>query len=272
VTTFEPTGPVAVRVTLAGGEVTVNASELPGVEVELVPLRDNEPTRKTIAEARVEMIETGGRHEVVVNLGKGNGFMIGRGPKIGVRIRCPRGSDLGVRSGSADLEAVGALGAVEAKSASGEVSLEDVVSADIATASGDVRVRDAESTLNIRTLSGDVSVGRCHGTLAVNLVSGDLSVVEAAAGFHVGTVSGDVEIQAAGGGSMQIGSVSGDVHLAIKPGESLYIDANSLSGDLSTELELEGAPAAASDGPVRELSIRTVSGDVQILRSTVAHA
>ena len=106
-TLFEPTGPVAVKVTLAGGEVSVDASELPGVEVDLVPLRDNEPTRKAIADARVEMVEVGGRSEVVVNLGKGNGFMIGRGPRVGVRIRCPRGSDLGVRSSSADLEVVG---------------------------------------------------------------------------------------------------------------------------------------------------------------------
>ena len=60
VTTFEPTGHVAVTVTLAGGEVTVEASELPGVEVELVPLRDNEPTRKAIAEARVEMVDAEG--------------------------------------------------------------------------------------------------------------------------------------------------------------------------------------------------------------------
>ena len=189
-----------------------------------------------------------------------------------MRIRCPRGSDLAVRSSSADLEAVGALGAVEAKTQSGDVSLQGVGSADIATASGDVHVRDAEQSLSIRTLSGDVTVGRCCGTLTINVVSGDLAVVEAAAGVHVNTVSGDVEIKAAGGGAMQVGSVSGDVHLAIKPGESLYIDASSLSGDMSSELELEGAPAAGSDGQVRELSIRTVSGDVQIVRATVAHA
>ena len=35
----------------------------PQVEIELVPLRDNEVTRKAIAEARVEMIERGAGHE-----------------------------------------------------------------------------------------------------------------------------------------------------------------------------------------------------------------
>ncbi|WP_411278116.1 DUF4097 family beta strand repeat-containing protein [Gaiella sp.] len=271
-TIFEPTGPVAVKVTLAGGEVTVQASELPGVEVELAPLRDNEVTRRAIADARVEMIESGGRCEVIVSLGKGSGFTIGRGPEVGVRVRCPRGSDLGVRSSSADLEATGALGSVEAKTASGDVSLEAVDSANLSTASGDVRVRDADQVLSIRTASGNVSVGRCRGSLSINLVSGDLVVAEAAAGFNVATVSGDVEIRAAAGGPMQIGSVSGDVHVAIKPGVSLYVDASSLSGDLSSELELEVAPAIGSEAQVRELSIRTVSGDVQIVRAAVAHA
>lgn len=271
-TTFEPSGPVAVKVTLAGGEVTVNASELPGVEVELVPQRDNEPTRKLIAEARVEMVEIGGRHEVIVNLGKANGFTMGRGPRVRVRVRCPRGSDMSVRSSSADVEATGLLGFVEVKTASGEVSLEDVRSAQIATASGDVEVRESDQGLNMRTLSGDVTVGRCGGALAVNVVSGDLSVAEAAAGFQVATVSGDVRIRSAGGGPMQIVSVSGDVHLAIKPGESLYVDASSLSGDLSSELELETTASAASESQVRDLSIRTVSGDVEIVRAAVAHA
>jgi DUF4097 and DUF4098 domain-containing protein YvlB len=269
-TIFEPSGHVSVKVTLAGGEVIVQASELPGVDVELVALRDNDVTRKAIADARVEMVENGARQEVVVNLGKSDGFTIGRGPKVGIHVRCPRGSDLGIRSNSADVETTGMLGSVAAKTASGDVSLEDVRAADVSTASGDVRVRDAEQALTIRTLSGDVSVGRCRGTLSINLVSGDLSIVEAAAGMHVGTVSGDVRVQAAGGGPMQIGSVSGDVHLAIKPGEHLYIDASSLSGEMTSELGLEDSPPAGSDAHFDELSVRTVSGDVQIVRAAVA--
>ena len=55
VTIFETTGHVALRVTLSGGEVSVEATERPNVEIELVPLRDNDVTRQAIAEARVEM-------------------------------------------------------------------------------------------------------------------------------------------------------------------------------------------------------------------------
>ena len=44
-----------------------------------MPLRDNDVTRQAIAEARVEMIERGGGHEVVVDLKRRSGFLVGRG-------------------------------------------------------------------------------------------------------------------------------------------------------------------------------------------------
>lgn len=271
-TVFETTGHVALRLTLGGGEVTLETAESGQVEIELVPLRDDDITRQAIAEARVEMTDRGGGHEVVVNIPKKSGFLIGRGPKVGVRVRCPRGSDLGLRTSSADLDATGALGAVDVKTASGDLSFEDVASLHVDTASGDMRVRDVEGSLNVRTASGDVSVRRCGGPLSANLVSGDLSVAEAAAGLAVSTVSGDVHIHAAGGGGMRIQAVSGDVHLAIKPGERLYIDASSVSGTMSSELGLEDAPSTDSVTPVLELRVRTVSGDVQIVRAAAVGA
>ena len=84
-TVFETTGHVALRVSLAGGAVEIETTEQPRVEIQLVPLRDNDVTRKAIAEARIEMIERGARHEIVVGLGKGAGFgfLIGRGAKVG---------------------------------------------------------------------------------------------------------------------------------------------------------------------------------------------
>ena len=84
------------------------------------------------------------------------------------------------------------------------------------------------------------------------------------------TVSGDVRVDAAGGGGMRVQAVSGDVHLAIKPGERLYIDASSVSGTMSSELGLDDAPPADSAAPVIELRVRTVSGDLQIVRAAAA--
>lgn len=270
-TAFETSGHVAIRVALGGGEVSVQAGEGPGVDVELVPLRDNDATRQAIAEAKVELSDHSGGHEVTIQIAKRSGLLVGRGAKVGVRIRCPHGSDLQLRGGSADLEAIGTLGTVRVKTASGDVSLEDSDRLELETASGDVRVRDVVGTAELRGASGDVSIRRCGGQITANLVSGDLTVGEAAAGFALTTVSGDVHVHAAGGGGMRVQAVSGDVHLGIKPGERLYIDATSVSGTMSSELDVNDAPPADAT-EMRELRVRTVSGDVKIVRAAAVNA
>ena len=123
-TVFETTGQVALRVSLSGGEVSIETIDAPRVEIELVALRDNDVTRQAIEEARVEMTDRGGGHQVVVELKRKSGFIVGRGPRVGVNVRCPAGTDVDLRADSADLEARGPLGAVEVKTASGDVSLD----------------------------------------------------------------------------------------------------------------------------------------------------
>ena len=54
---------------------------------------------------------------------------------------------------------------------------------------------------------------------------------------------------------------------AIKPGERLYIDASSVSGTMSSELDVNDAPPADRVAPVYELRVRTVSGDLKIVRA-----
>ncbi len=272
-TVFETTGQVALRVSLEGGEVDVTTRGGGGVEVELVALRDNEITKKAIAEARLELQDRGSSQDVVVELKRKSGLLVGRGPKVGVRIVCPHGSDLTLRAGSADLDVSGELGAVDVKTASGSVSLEDVAALSVSTASGDVRVRNVAGATDVHTASGDAAIHRSGGLLTANLVSGDLLVDEAAAGFALSTVSGEVRVHAAGGGGMRAQSVSGDVRLAIRPGELLKIDASSVSGTMRSELAVEDTPPPADGaGPVRELHVRTISGDLQITRAAAAGA
>ena len=265
---FATTGHVSFTVSLGSGEVSVDESDQSGVEIDLIPLRDNEATRQAIAEARVEMTGRGDGHEIVVQLPKKSGFMVGRGAKVGVRVRCPRGSDLHLRSGSADLEATGVLGVVDVKTSSGDVSLERAERLRFATASGDLRADEVAGPIECRTASGDVKIRCSGGPLDANLVSGDLSVGVAAAGLSVTTVSGAVRFDAAGGGDMKVQSVSGDVHLAIAPGQRLFVDASSVSGKMRSQLDLGDDPSLEGEGTVHELRVRTVSGDLLILRGS----
>jgi DUF4097 and DUF4098 domain-containing protein YvlB len=267
VTSFETNGDVLVRVDLDAGEVRVETSDDPRVDVDLVALRDNDATRQAIEEARVELVPRGGGSEVVVDLKRRFGFTFGRGAKVGVRVRCPRGSDLVVRAGSADVRTEGSLGGVDLKSASGDISLELVRSLHADTASGDVHVLEVEESAEVRTASGDAAFRRCGGRLVAHLVSGDLDVGEAARGLEVKTVSGNVRVRAVSGGPMRVHSVSGDVELGVASGQRLYVDASSVSGAMRSELALDDTPPSGAEGAVHELRVRTVSGDLQIGRA-----
>ncbi len=267
-THFATTGHVSLSVSLGAGEVSVDARSDSGVEIDLIPLRDNDATRQAIADARVEMTGRGDGHEIVVQVQKKAGLLGGFGVKVGVRIRCPHGSDLDLRSGSADLEATGDLGVVAVKASSGDVSVERAERLRCTTASGDLRADEIAGPIDCRTASGDVRIRCSGGLLDASLVSGDLSVGVASAGLSVTTVSGDVSFEAAGGGEMRVQSVSGDVRLAIMPGERLFIDASSVSGKMRSELDMGDDPPVEREGPVHELRVRTVSGDLLILRGT----
>jgi len=53
------------------------------------------------------------------------------------------------------------------------------------------------------------------------------------------------------------------------PGLVLWIDAQSVSGTMTSELDVGDEPSEADETPV-ELRIRTVSGDVRVARSAAA--
>ena len=79
------------------------------------------------------------------------------------------------------------------------------------------------------------------------------------------SVSGDQRVTVAEG-KVALVSVSGDVEARVRPGSRVFVDANAVSGAVSSELELSGV-APNGDGPLVEIRARTVSGDVRIARA-----
>lgn len=268
-TRFETPGAVRLRVALGAGEVSIETGEEPEVVVDVLPLRDDKASREAAAETRVEHREVGGGHELAVEVPK-RGFAKGRDASIAVRIRCPHGADLVLSAASADVDARGRLGTVYVKSASGDLALQVVEgSLGASTASGDVTVAEVLGAAKVKTASGDVEVKRAGGDLDAALVSGDLTVGEALGAVVVSTVSGDVRVGEAGGGSIELKSVSGDIEIGMRPGLRLWIDANSLSGSMMSELAITDTKPA-DDAPLVELRAKSVSGDVRIRRAATA--
>jgi len=55
------------------------------------------------------------------------------------------------------------------------------------------------------------------------------------------------------------------VEVGVLVGTRLYIDASSTSGDVRSELDVGNEPA--SDGPEAQLRVKTVSGDIALVRT-----
>jgi hypothetical protein len=266
-----PTAP-RLRVKNAAGLISVDPSETGRTTVELEALRDDEATREAIERATVE--QSGNEITVEIGMG-GKGFGVGpawisfgRTPQVAVRIRCPEGTELDCTSASADLSATGRLGNVELKTASGDVSLEHVADLRVQSASGDVRAITVDGEARLQTVSGDVRLRTVTGAASATLVSGDLAIDDAQSDLSVKSVSGDLRVGAVQQGQLKLQSVSGDVRVGIRPGTRLRIDANSTSGDVSSELDVKDAPSETASTREAQLEAKTVSGDIEITRAS----
>ncbi len=269
---FETPGQAALRLELPAGIVRVDVWDEPRTEVDVSALRGDEASRDAAAQTRVEAAERGGRHEILVEAPKREGrfFSWGRGAELSVAIRCPAGTDLELESHSADLLARGTLGEVGARTASGDVALADTRALQVTTASGDLLAGAVDGVLVVKTASGDVDVESVAERATVNTVSGDIRVGSSADAATLSTVSGDVDLGLAGAG-VRVNSVSGDVEVVVRAGLGFWIDAQSVSGTIASELDVGEVPAEPGERPL-ELRVRTVSGDIRLARAVASTA
>ena len=79
---------------------------------------------------------------------------------------------------------------------------------------------------------------------------------------------GDVAIDSVVSGDVRVNSASGDIEVGIAKGSRLLVDAQTLSGDTSSELDLESGNTIETDeGPLVELKARSMSGDISVKRA-----
>lgn len=248
--TFPTPGPVTLEVRVPAGDVEVETGETAETTVELeVRGRDGDEAEQN---TRIEMRRRGDGYEVVVDAerGAGLGLFRGRSGDYNVRITAPNDASLRAQVASADVRGRGRYAEVDVKAASGDVEFEQVT--------GDV---------SINTASGDIEVERV-GSAKVNSASGDVRIDEASGDIGVNTASGDIDLRSVASGEVKVNSASGDVEVGIAKGSRLLVDAQSLSGDTSSELELEsGSPIEGDEGPLVELKARTMSGDISVKRA-----
>ena len=212
-------------------------------------------------------------------------FFFGRGPRIDYQVTVPRASRGQIASRSGRVEVAELAGPVELSARSGRVGVSridaDVVitsrsgsveaeeiggSLAIESRSGGVKVRRCGGNVTIRSRSGSTQVEEVEGDVELNSKSGSVQISEVGGGLTVQTHSGSFRYQGAVQGPFNINVMSGSVVLAVDPDSNFFLDAESTSGAIRSDLPLRrGASAASPQKPGPTVRIRALSGSVRIV-------
>ena len=188
---------------------------------------------------------------------------VGRWDSFDVTVRTPAGADLEVRAASADVDIQVALHSLGASLASGDIRVWEIEDeATVESASGDVELGEVGGNLVVSTASGDVALGRADGRVEMHTASGEVRLGSVLAPLSVSTQSGDFEVEHYEGGDLECNSTSGDVRIGLPPERTLDVDLNTVSGDIRSDFSPEDG-----DGATARLRVKTVSGDIVLLRS-----
>jgi DUF4097 and DUF4098 domain-containing protein YvlB len=257
--------PITVKIKLPGGSADVYAEERDTAVVEVAPY---DPSGAADAAERT-VVEMQGDTLVVEHPFR-SGWLPRHRERVRVRVFVPVDSSVVASVASADLACHGRFAAVNAKTASGNVSV-DEVTGDLAvdTASGDVRA-GAVGRLGAGSASGDLRVSRVGGDAKASSASGDLEIEELGGALTAITASGDIRVGVARRGAIRINAASGDVSVGVAAGTRTWLDLSSTSGSTTSDLAMTGeagVPDAPSTGEAGlSVQVRTMSGDVRVHR------
>ena len=249
---FATPRPVELKVTIPAGDIDVETVD--GDESIVTVEGDERLVEQTTVEQRGDTIVVDfhgkrGLFGISVSIGD---FSLGAG-HLTVRASVPHTSVAKLGSASADMRVRGRLESLDTKTASGDLDVEG----------------DVERHAVVKTVSGDARLAVVGGDLRVQTVSGDVNARSVGGSLVAKSVSGDVRVESIREGHAEINSVSGNIELGIASGSSIDVDANSVSGELSSEVPLASSPdlVGSGDGPTVVVRGRTVSGDFRVFRA-----
>lgn len=271
VRTFETPAPVRLYVENGSGRVVVVATATSATHVRVAGARAEEASI------------TQDRDKISVLAPKWRAGGLFRGDQsLDIEVEVPTGSQLVVKSGSADIDVTGEVAATRIKSGSAGVRLDrisdtaviDTGSGDVAIASvaGDLRIRsgsgdivldDADGIASISTGSGDVRIGHAARSVVVKTGSGDLEVLESEDDIASTTGSGRFVVRNARRGRISAKGASGDIVVGVPVGTPVWTDITTITGRVSSTLPPAGQPAPGADHV--EIRATTVSGDVALV-------
>jgi DUF4097 and DUF4098 domain-containing protein YvlB len=277
--------PVELTVESRAGMVTVRGEDTQRVRIEVTAHLWAESDDE--ADDQAELIARGIRQEGkrisarAPALLRPHPFLFfGRAPRVDYLITVPHSCIASISSRSGRVEVDRISGPLEVTARSGRIAVREIGDdVRIASSSGSVQAEAIAGSLFTDSRSGSVRVSRCKGNAQVQARSGSVQIEEIAGSLDVQTRSGSTGISEVGGslrlsamsgslryegpvrGPFDIDMMSGSARLVLDPDSVFFLDAESTSGSVRSDLSLRRSSSAPpKDAPT--VRIRTRSGSI----------
>ena len=279
--TFDTPTPITATIDVVNGDVRISAGDRTVTTVSVAPTdASNEEDRKAAEQTRVEYAD--GR--LLVKAPKLRSWLPrSSGGSIDLTVEVPAGSHVHGGGALTDFACDGPLGECRIKTGLGDIRLEQAdtltlrtgigdIAVDRATGhavltagSGEVRVRELNSTAVIKSSNRDTWVGAANRDLRVSAANGSIAIDVAEAGVVAKSSNGDVRLGEAVRGAVVLETKLGDLEVGIREGTAAWLDVRAAAGTVHNALDPADAPEPAAE--TVEVRARTSYGDVVIRRA-----
>ena len=125
------------------------------------------------------------------------------------------------------------------------------------------------SNVKIKTVTGDIEVNQALASLQIKSVSGEVVISQnPATTCIVKTVAGNITTHTFSACDYTLKSISGDIKVHVAPNLDVEVDGNSVSGDLNSEISLDGAnDLSTGSSKVVRITTSTISGNFNLARN-----
>jgi DUF4097 and DUF4098 domain-containing protein YvlB len=257
---FTLSAPLSINITLPTGSIDVVAEQRDNVNVTVTPYGSSREDRQAAEATKVVL----NRDELTIEAPKGTSYLRST-VQLKIEVQAPIDSDIQVSVASAIIKCKGRYGAAVIKTASGDAEIEDANdNVKVQTASGNVRINNIGGKFTAKTASGDITANDVVGATNLRSASGDVTIAEVHTDVRSKFASGALQIGVAHSGTISANSASGKVSVGVLPNTGLWLDLNSRSGSINSDLDTSDSKPDYVDLTIQA---RTVSGDIEILRA-----
>lgn len=190
--------------------------------------------------------------------------VLSRSGRVGIARTTGR---LHVESGSGRINVEEVTGDVALVSRSGSISVSRITGGvSVEVRSGKVDVRDINGKLVVQTRSGSTDVRGITGDAEVRGHTGSVSLEDMRGGVYARAHSGSIRFRGRVSGDLSLSAHTGSITLAVDPAQGFFLDAESETGSVKSELPPKRGASAPSEGPAYKVRLRAHTGSIRITR------